>query len=393
MNKITKRSFYSFLALYLISSFIFLVFAAYWFFTSQVAMERNNNYYRMTQIADKVNSDIIQAHMMDKQYSLESFPHAKVAMLDDKKHIMQGNFKHEIDFSRDFYMANDSFTLLSDRANGHLNVAYVVVQSNQCNKNITALKNRVAYTVIFTAIFIIIISVFLSYMFLKPIKEKMEEIEQFVKDATHELNTPITALMMSTSRLKSKKVYDEKINKNISISTKQLYEIYSSLSFLSFDNKKEQAELLYFDTIVETSVAYFSELLERKKIEIVVNLEPCPLMISPTKAKMLINNLLSNSIKYSKPNSKITLTLSENSFSIKDEGIGIAQDKLDEIFTRFVRANSYAGGFGVGLNIVESIVSEYKYKINIDSKVDVGTTVTINFEQEDERSKAKDKHV
>ncbi|CAI6158881.1 MAG: Adaptive-response sensory-kinase SasA [uncultured Sulfurimonas sp.] len=393
MNKITKRSFYSFLALYLISSFIFLVFAAYWFFTSQVAMERNNNYYRMTQIADKVSSDIIQAHMMDKQYSLESFPHAKVAMLDDKKHIMQGNFKHEIDFSRNFYMANDSFTLLSDRANGHLNIAYVVVQSNQYNKNITALKNRVAYTVIFTAIFIIIISVFLSYMFLKPIKEKMEEIEQFVKDTTHELNTPITALMMSTSRLKSKKVYDEKINKNISISTKQLYEIYSSLSFLSFDNKKEQAELLYFDTIVETSVAYFSELLERKKIEIVVNLEPCPLMISPTKAKMLINNLLSNSIKYSKPNSKITLTLSENSFSIKDEGIGIAQDKLDEIFTRFVRANSYAGGFGVGLNIVESIVREYKYKINIDSKVDVGTTVTLNFEHEDERSEAKDKHV
>ncbi len=393
MNKITKRSFYSFLALYLISSFIFLVFAAYWFFTSQVAMERNNNYYRMTQIADKVSSDIIQAHMMDKQYFLESFPHAKVAILDDKKHIMQGNFKHKIDFSRDFYMANDNFTLLSDRANGHLNVAYVVVQSNQYNKNITALKNRVAYTVIFTAIFIIIISVFLSYMFLKPIKEKMEEIEQFVKDTTHELNTPITALMMSTSRLKSKKVYDERINKNISISTKQLYEIYSSLSFLSFDNKKEQTELLYFDTIVETSVAYFSELLERKKIEIVVNLEPCPLMISPTKAKMLINNLLSNSIKYSKPNSKITLTLSENSFSIKDEGIGIAQDKLDEIFTRFVRANSYAGGFGVGLNIVESIVHEYKYKINIDSKIDVGTTVTLNFEQEDERTKAKNKHV
>ncbi|CAI6143874.1 MAG: Adaptive-response sensory-kinase SasA [uncultured Sulfurimonas sp.] len=321
--------------------------------------------------------------MMDKQYSLESFPHAKVAMLDDKKHIMQGNFKHEIDFSRDFYMANDSFTLLSDRANGHLNVAYVVVQSNQCNKNITALKNRVAYTVIFTALFIIIISVFLSYMFLKPIKEKMEEIEQFVKDATHELSTPITALMMSTSRLKSKKNYDEKINKNISISTKQLYEIYSSLSFLSFDNQKEQAELLYFDTIVETSVAYFSELLEKKKIKISVNLEPCPLIISPTKAKMLINNLLSNSIKYSKPNSKITLTLSKNSFSIKDEGIGIAQDKLDEIFTRFVRANSYAGGFGVGLNIVETIVSEYKYKIDIDSKEDVGTTVTLNFEEED----------
>ena len=381
MNKITKKSFYSFLALYLISSFIFLVFAAYWFFTSQVSMEMNNNYYRMTQIADKVSSDIIQAHMMNKQYTLESFSYAEVAMLDDKKHIIQGSFTHKIDFSRDFYMENDSFTLLSDRANGHLNVAYVVVQSNQCNKNITALKNRVAYTVIFTALFIIVIAVFLSYMFLKPIKEKMEEIEQFVKDTTHELNTPITALMMSTSRLKSKKTYDEKINKNISISTKQLYEIYSSLSFLSFDNKKEQAELLRFDKIVETSVAYFSELLERKKIKTVVNLEPCTLNISPTKAKMLINNLLSNSIKYSKPNTQITLTLSQDTFSIKDEGIGIAQNKLDEIFTRFVRANSYAGGFGVGLNIVESIVNEYHYKIDIDSKEDVGTTITLNFQQ------------
>ncbi len=381
MNKITKKSFYSFLALYLISSFIFLALAAYWFFTSQVSMEMNNNFYRMTQIADKVSSNIIQAHMMNKSYTLESFPHAKVAILDDKKHIMQGDYTKQIDFAKDFYMADESFTLVSTRANGHLNVAYVIVQSNQCNKNVMALKNRVAYTVIFTALFIIVIAVFLSYMFLKPIKEKMEEIEQFVKDTTHELNTPITALMMSTSRLKSKKEYDEKITQNISISTKQLYEIYSSLSFLSFDNKKEQAELLRFDRTIETSVAYFSELLERKKINIEVHLEPCELEIAPTKAKMLINNLLSNSIKYSKPNTKITLTLTQKHFSIKDEGIGIAKDKLDEIFIRFVRANSYAGGFGVGLHIVQNIVSEYNYTIDIDSQEDVGTTVTLNFGQ------------
>ncbi|HIP20345.1 MAG TPA: HAMP domain-containing histidine kinase [Sulfurimonas sp.] len=381
MNKITKKSFYSFLSLYLISSFIFLALAAYWFFTSQVSMEMNNNFYRMTQIADKVSSNIIQAHMMNKSYTLESFPHAKVAILDDKKHIMQGDYTKQIDFSKDFYMSDESFTLVSTRANGHLNVAYVIVQSNQCNKNVMALKNRVAYTVIFTALFIIVIAVFLSYMFLKPIKEKMEEIEQFVKDTTHELNTPITALMMSTSRLKSKKEYDEKITQNISISTKQLYEIYSSLSFLSFDNQKEQAELLHFDRTVATSVAYFSELLERKKINIEVNLEPCELDIAPTKAKMLINNLLSNSIKYSKPNTKITLTLTQKHFSIKDEGIGIAKDKLDEIFIRFVRANSYAGGFGVGLHIVQNIVSEYNYTIDIDSQEDVGTIVTLNFEQ------------
>ena len=379
MNKITKRSFYSFLALYLISSFIFLVLAAYWFFTSQVSMEMNNNFYKMTHIADRVSSKIIKAHMMDKSYDLELVPNASIALYDKDMRLLQGGVTKSIDFKNEFYMANGTFTLVSERASGHLGVQYVVVQSSQCLYNVDVLKNKVAYTVILTALFIIIISVFLSYMFLKPLKDKMKEIEDFVKDTTHELNTPITALMMSTSRLKSKKTYDEKINKNISISTKQLYDIYSSLSFLSFDTKSEQVEKVAFDTVVQESTEYFRELLEKKKMSVELALEPCMIDIAPTKAKMLINNLLSNSIKYSTPNTKISINLTKNSFTIKDEGIGIPKDKLDEIFKRFVRASSYAGGFGVGLNIIDSIVKEYDYKISINSTELVGTTITIDF--------------
>ena len=379
MNKITKKSFYSFLALYLISSFIFLALAAYWFFTSQVSLEMNNNFYKMTQVADKVSAKVIQAHMMHKEYTLEKFPNTSVALMDENKEIIDGSLSQKVDLSKDFYMKDGGFTLVSRHASGHLGVEYVVVQSSQCNKNVANLKNSVAYTVILTAFFIIIIAVFLSYMFLKPIRDKMEEIEQFVKDTTHELNTPITALMMSTSRLKAKQTYDERINQNISISTKQLYDIYSSLSFLSFDNKSEAAEDIYFDTIVKESAAYFGELLDKKKITLIQDLQPCKLHIAPTKAKMLINNLLSNSIKYSTSNTTIKIITTESSFTIEDEGIGIEKDKLDEIFTRFVRANSYAGGFGVGLNIVETVVKEYEYKISIKSILKRGTTVSIKF--------------
>ena len=49
------------------------------------------------------------------------------------------------------------------------------------------------------------------------------------------------------------------------------------------------------------------------------------------------------------------------------------------IFQRFTRANSYAGGFGVGLNIVDTIAKEYDYKIDIESVVEKGTTVTLSF--------------
>ncbi len=94
---------------------------------------------------------------------------------------------------------------------------------------------------------------------------------------------------------------------------------------------------------------------------------------------MFLNNRLSNAIKYSVPIKRIYITINQESLSIKDEGIGIAKDKLDSIFRRFTRANSYAGGFGVGLSIVDSIAKEYGYIVDINSQENIGTEVIIKF--------------
>lgn len=353
--------------------------ASYWFFSSQKSMEMQNNYYKMNNIADKVSSSVIKAHMMDTEFTLEMFKGYGVSLYDKDGKLLYGTYLQKVDFSKDYYMLEDMFTLISQRTAGHLDVDYVVVQSNECTKNVMKLKNRVIVTSIFVGIIIIFISVILSYIFLRPIKDKINEIEEFVKDTTHELNTPITALMMSTSRAKNKKAYDEKIIQNISISTKQLYDIYSSLSYLSFDSKKEEVLNIDFVEVIEDSIKHFDELLDKKQIDVEFNSSACRLNITKTKSKMLVSNVLSNAIKYSHPNKKIYIDVDENSFSIKDEGIGIAKDKLNTIFDRFTRANSYAGGFGIGLNIVESISKEYGYSIDIDSKENFGTIVKINF--------------
>lgn len=379
MNSITKKSFYSFLTLYLLSSFIFLFMASYWFYSSQKAIEMQNNYYKMSHIADMVSSEVIKAHMMERKFVLEAFPSSSVALYDSEHRLRYGSKMQNIDFSKDYYIDDKTFTLISQATIGHLEIDHVVVRSDEYSQTIYKLRNRVVIISIFVAISIMIIAVILSYMFLRPIKDKMHEIEEFVKDTTHELNTPIAALMMSTSRAKAKKVYDEKIIQNISISTKQLYDIYSSLSYLSFDTKSESSEELDLSKVTKESIEYFNELLERKNIRLVFNEGASPLSMAPTKAKMLVNNLLSNAIKYSLPNTKITITTTANSFSIKDEGIGIAKDKLGTIFKRFIRANSYAGGFGVGLNIVESTIKEYGFKIVINSSEGEGTEVIIRF--------------
>ncbi|NCO00217.1 MAG: HAMP domain-containing histidine kinase [Epsilonproteobacteria bacterium] len=379
MNKLTKKSFYSFLTLYLLSSFTLLLSSSYWFYSAQISTQENTNYYRMNHIADVVSADVIYAHMMGKEFTLKEFPHAKVGLYDAEHRLKFGTEIKEVDFSREFYIQGESSILISQATHSHLNINFVVVESKEYLQTLSKIKQEILYVTLFIALLIMLISVFLSYIFLQPIKEKMLEIENFVKDTTHELKTPITALMMSTSRAKSKKEYDEKIIQNISISTKQLYDIYSSLTYLSFDHKSEEAQRLAFEDVIQSSIEYFDELLERKNISLLVDTKECFVTMAPTKAKMLFNNLLSNAIKYSLPNKRVWITTTENSFTIRDEGIGIAPEKLDTVFKRFTRANNYAGGFGVGLSIVESIAKEYGFKVEIESQENEGTTITIRF--------------
>jgi two-component system OmpR family sensor kinase len=333
----------------------------------------------MTNISNQVVSDVIYADMMKEEFSLRSYPDARVGLLDKGEKLIYGSLIQVVDFSDNYYKNDMTFTLVAKTLGGHLGLEYVVVQSNECAYSVERLRTKILYTAILVGIIIIIIAVMLSYIFLRPIKDKMQEIENFIKDTTHELNTPISALMMSTSRAKDKKTYDEKIITNISISTKQLYEIYSSLTFLNFDSSGEKDEDLDFSHVVSDSLAYFNELLEKKNLDLKFEQTSCLLHISPNKAKMLINNLLSNAIKYSPPNKKISIVITENSFLIEDEGIGIAKEKIDTIFKRFTRASNYAGGFGIGLSIIDSIAKEYKYKVSIESEQNKGTKVSLDF--------------
>jgi two-component system OmpR family sensor kinase len=120
-------------------------------------------------------------------------------------------------------------------------------------------------------------------------------------------------------------------------------------------------------------------LCHAKHIIIKSELEDSTLNIDEDRAKLLISNLLSNAIKYSMPNKTITLTLTENSFSIKDEGVGIAKEKQDKIFKLYERGSNIAGGFGVGLSIVKQICSEVGMSIEVESELNKGSTFNLTW--------------
>ena len=64
---------------------------------------------------------------------------------------------------------------------------------------------------------------------------------------------------------------------------------------------------------------------------------------------------------------------------ISDSGMGIAKEKLKDIYNRYYRATNEQGGFGIGLNIVNHLCSIYKIKIMVESQIDEGTTFTLIF--------------
>ena len=78
---------------------------------------------------------------------------------------------------------------------------------------------------------------------------------------------------------------------------------------------------------------------------------------------------------------KIEITLTKNHLTIKDNGIGIDEKKLRDIFNRFYRATSTQGGFGIGLSIVNTICRNYNIKIDVTSKIKKGTTFKLTFKE------------
>jgi len=228
-------------------------------------------------------------------------------------------------------------------------------------------------------VFIGFIAYFLAKILLKPVREKVEHMDKFIKDSAHELNTPIAVLMTSVSMLKKGKNPD-KMMRYILSSTKQISQIYNDIHFSAFNEINDDVfEEFNLKDLVADSVEYFNDISITKNIKIEANLEDCNIMMDRTKTQKIVNNLISNAIKYSNKDSKVVVGIKDNILSIQDFGIGISDKDQKEIFKRYKRGNNIEGGFGIGLDIVKRICSEYDLILALNSKIDEGSIFYVDF--------------
>ncbi|WP_395655498.1 sensor histidine kinase [Flavobacterium sp.] len=229
---------------------------------------------------------------------------------------------------------------------------------------------------------------------LDRVENAIEREKQFTSDASHELRTPLAVIKGTMEVLirkpRNQHEYEEKINFCISEVNRLNHMVDQLLLLARFENQKQNIknETIYLNAIILDNLTRFSEKIESKKIKIITSFSDDYYIQSDNYlVSIIISNLLSNAIKYSDSTGEIRIKLSQNehhiTFSISDNGIGIAPDDMDKIFNSFYRSDvinhAQIKGTGLGLSIVKRLCDLLKFEISVDSKLNFGTTFSLSF--------------
>ncbi len=241
--------------------------------------------------------------------------------------------------------------------------------------------------------FIGIVAVFRD---ITPLKEFDRMRTEFVANVSHELKTPLTSILGFVETLKEGAIDDkENSHKFLSIietQSKKLNALIEDLLLLSrieSSNEPVKKEVVRVKDLMDKLAETFGPLLTEKKNSLNVAIEPkdIKIKIELSSFERAVSNLIDNAIKYSPAGSQVWVEASGNSkgvtISVKDNGIGIPESDLPRIFERFYRVDKgrtrELGGTGLGLSIVKHILERHGGSVNVQSKLNSGSTFTITL--------------
>lgn len=229
---------------------------------------------------------------------------------------------------------------------------------------------------------------------LDRIENAVAREKQFTSDASHELRTPLAVVKGTLEVLirkpRERQEYNEKVKYCIS-EVDRLNNLIDQLLLLArFENQKIAINLqsIELDDLILQSLERFSGEIERRKMTIDFTFDAHFYVFSDAfMISTIIENLLSNALKYSHDKGKISIVLYHEKqrvcCKITDDGIGIPKDDLNRIYEQFYRSQSIVHapikGTGLGLSIVKRLCDLLRIEIKIDSDQTAGTTVNLRF--------------
>ena len=226
------------------------------------------------------------------------------------------------------------------------------------------------------------------------LENSFAQMRQFSSDASHELRTPLTVLKGQNELILSKQRKPEEYQEVISSNLEEINYMSKVLEdlFVLSKSDENQVNLDYkpvdLRALVEEVCKHAEILAEEKNIKIIIAfLEPIEIKGDEVRLRQMVWNVLQNGIKYTQQGGELKISLqNEGDFAlltIQDTGIGIPEEDLPLIFNRFYRVDKARtrdeGGSGLGLSICRQIAEAHKGKIEVESKLGIGTRFKIRL--------------
>jgi signal transduction histidine kinase len=230
--------------------------------------------------------------------------------------------------------------------------------------------------------------------------EQLREVDrmkdQFVSSVSHELRTPLTSIVGYIELLLDEEEFDNLDDEQreflgiVDRNCNRLMRLVDDILFIArVDAGRLSLELQTVDVAELASMAVESArpFAGRKNQTLTLEAEPDlpALQADPTRMNQLVDNLISNAIKYTPEGGTATVVVARSDgavhLEVRDSGVGIPPDELEKLFTRFFRASTsgVAQGTGLGLSIVKSIVEAHRGTIDVRSEVGEGTTFLVDL--------------
>ena len=229
--------------------------------------------------------------------------------------------------------------------------------------------------------------------------ERLRELDrlkdEFISLVSHELRTPLTSIRGYLELLRDDARLDEEQLRYIGVvdrNSERLLDLVNDLLFLAqVDAGKLNFELrpVALETLVADCVEAAQPTAAAKEIELTSSAQELPVQLQgdPARLAQVLDNLVSNALKFTPFGGRVEVSLQAVDgvavIEVSDTGVGLAADEQDQLFERFFRSSRASEnaipGTGLGLAIAKTIVERHGGRIRLESAIDVGTTVRVEF--------------
>lgn len=239
----------------------------------------------------------------------------------------------------------------------------LLLRTNVPIKAIDALYSRVLLLCALSFGVILVLSYFIVRLSYAPLLRHIKALDSFIADTTHEINTPLSVILMSLE------MYEKNPSKylaNIKNAAFNLSQLFTDLSS-TLKTQPLSLEMIEVSALIRERASFFELSASKKHLSFALDLAPFKLKSDRFRLSKIIDNLLSNAVKYSQNGEIIHVILQDNTLKVEQKGVVIKPKDMKKIYEKFARFDRTNGGFGIGLSLVKRFCDELGYTISANS--------------------------